>query len=79
MKNWAEPKSVQDIQVFIGFANFYQRFIKSFSTVAGWLTSILKTTTSCKKLVFKAFGADSNKVVGVVSSKTDRTVKNYLL
>ena len=23
VKNWPEPKSVQDIQVFIGFANFY--------------------------------------------------------
>ena len=23
VRNWLEPKSVQDIQVFIGFANFY--------------------------------------------------------
>ena len=23
VKNWLEPKSVQDIQVFIGFATFY--------------------------------------------------------
>ena len=27
IKNWFEPKLVQNIQVFIGFANFYQRFI----------------------------------------------------
>ena len=27
VKNWPEPKSVRDIQVFIGFANFYRRFI----------------------------------------------------
>ena len=27
VKAWPEPKSVQDIQVFIGFANFYRRFI----------------------------------------------------
>ncbi len=27
---WREPKSVMDIQVFLGFANFYRRFIKSF-------------------------------------------------
>ena len=27
VKAWPEPKSVQDIQVFIEFANFYQRFI----------------------------------------------------
>ena len=23
IKEWLEPKSVQDIQVFLGFANFY--------------------------------------------------------
>ena len=28
VKNWPEPKSVRDIQVFIGFTNFYQRFIR---------------------------------------------------
>ena len=27
VKNWLESKLVQDIQVFITFANFYQRFI----------------------------------------------------
>ena len=27
MKNWPEPKSIHDIQVFLGFANFYRCFI----------------------------------------------------
>ena len=27
VKNWPEPKSVCDIQVFLGFANFYHCFI----------------------------------------------------
>ena len=27
MKNWLEPKSMRDIQVFLDFANFYQHFI----------------------------------------------------
>ena len=27
VKTWPEPKSARDIQVFIGFANFYRRFI----------------------------------------------------
>ena len=27
IKNWSKPKSVQDIQVFLSFANFYFRFI----------------------------------------------------
>ena len=27
VKAWPEPKLIRDIQVFIGFANFYRRFI----------------------------------------------------
>ena len=46
VKDWPEPKSVRDIQVFLGFANFYWRFIQGFSKIAAPLTSILKTTKS---------------------------------
>ncbi len=41
--DWPEPQSVRDIQVFLGFANFSQRFIQGFSRLAAPLTSILKT------------------------------------
>ena len=43
VKNWPEPKSVRDIQVFLGFANFYQQFIQGFSRIVTPLTSMLKT------------------------------------
>ena len=46
VEQWLEPKSVRDIQVFLGFANFYWRFIQSFSCIATPLTSMLKTTGS---------------------------------
>ena len=44
VKDWPEPKSVCDIQVFRGFANFYWRFIHGFSRIAAPLISMLKTT-----------------------------------
>ena len=44
MKNWPKPKSVCDIHIFLGFANFYQLFIQGFSKIPTLLTSILKTT-----------------------------------
>ena len=44
-KTWPEPQSVSDIQVFLGFANFYRRFIKNFNRIATLLTSILRTTS----------------------------------
>ena len=46
VRKWSEPKSVRDIQVFLGFANFYRRFIQGFSKIAAPLTSMLKTTGS---------------------------------
>ena len=44
VKAWPKPKSIRDIQVFIGFANFYRRFIQGFSKIAAPPTSILKTS-----------------------------------
>lgn len=62
-KNWPELKSVRDIQVFLGFANFYHRFIQNFSKIAAPLTSILKTTKLCDRLALIAIGANVNKVI----------------
>ena len=44
VRKWPEPKSVQDMQVFLGFANFYWQFIQNFNKIVVSLTSILKTT-----------------------------------
>ncbi len=44
MKTWLDRQSVRDIQVFLGFANFYRRFIKNFGKIAALLTSILQIT-----------------------------------
>ena len=46
VKQWPKPQSVRDIQVFLGFANFYRRFIQGFSRIAAPLTSMLKTSGS---------------------------------
>ena len=50
VKNWLEPKSVKDIQIFLGFANFYQCFIQGFNKIAGLLTLMLKITKLAKNL-----------------------------
>ena len=61
VKKWPEFELVQDIQVFINFANFYQRFIKSFSRIAAPLTAMLKTTGSS---IASASKVDNNEFVG---------------
>ena len=40
--NWPEPESVQEIQAFLGFINFYRRFIQDFSRIAMALTEATK-------------------------------------
>ena len=50
VKNWPESKSVHDIQVFLGFANFYQCFIQGFNKIAKPVTLILRTLSSINLL-----------------------------
>jgi transposase InsO family protein len=56
---WEEPKNVKDVQSFLGFANFYRRFIEGFSRVCKPLTDQLKEGGKfCKwdSLCAQAFG-----------------------
>ena len=39
---WPVPKSYHDIQVFLGFANFYRRFIHKYSSITAPITELLK-------------------------------------
>ena len=34
VKSWPKPETLQDVQAFLGLANFYQRFIKGFASFA---------------------------------------------
>ena len=42
--DWKFPMGIKDLQSFLGFANFYRRFIKGYSTIARPLTDMLKNT-----------------------------------
>ena len=39
---WKAPQWVEDIQIFICFANFYRRFIENFSKICKPITNTLK-------------------------------------
>ena len=42
VKEWPVPKTVRDVRSFIGFANYYQRFIKNFASIAKPLHDLTK-------------------------------------
>lgn len=39
---WEAPKNVKDVQTFLGFANFYRRFIRSFSNLTRPLVALTR-------------------------------------
>ncbi|KAJ1591325.1 hypothetical protein NDA15_005468 [Ustilago hordei] len=49
VKEWPMPESIHDIQRFLGFANFYRRFIAHFARIAKPLTSLVKPIEWFKK------------------------------
>ncbi len=44
---WPRPTTLKELQCFLGFANFYRRFIRGFSMVAEPLTALVRKGTSC--------------------------------
>ena len=74
VKKLLESESVQNIQIFIDFANFYRYFIKGFSRIAASLHAILKPTGSS---VASTSRVDDNEVFGgrVAISRSDASRK----
>ena len=45
---WPIPKSVKEVQSFLGFANFYRKFISNFSEIVAPITNLLKKGNTFK-------------------------------
>ena len=48
--SWLEPRNIRDVQSFLGFCNFYRRFINTYSEITHPLTNL------CRKSVPWHFG-----------------------
>ena len=55
ISNWPLPKNLKDVQSFLGFCNFYRRFISDYSNISYPLTNLMRKdtlfnfTSSCTK------------------------------
>jgi len=45
IRNWKEPTNVKGVQSFLGFANFYRRFIRDYSKITTSLSSLTRKYT----------------------------------
>jgi hypothetical protein len=51
IEEWPTPTSVREVQTFLGFANFYRRFIRFYSKIVHALTSLTKGNKKGKQPV----------------------------
>jgi hypothetical protein len=42
VQEWPEPRNVKDVQSFLGFANFYRRFVKGYSQIVAPMTQLTR-------------------------------------
>ncbi|MBW0586834.1 hypothetical protein O181_126549 [Austropuccinia psidii MF-1] len=74
--NWPPPRNLKALQSFLGFANFYRRFIKNYSKKISSLTSFLKKD-SCFPLNEEALKTDaSDYALGAVLSQVSDSGKH---
>src|SRR6266536_4133635 len=59
---WLIPRNFRDIQIFLGFANFYRRFILRFSRVVKSLTDLLMGMVRGRKTGFFSWLNEAEEV-----------------
>ncbi|CAI7751476.1 unnamed protein product [Closterium sp. NIES-54] len=48
VKKWKVPENIKELQQFLGFANYYNRFVPQYAKIAAPLTNLLKKDTPYK-------------------------------
>ena len=56
IQTWPEPKTLRELQIFLGFANFYRRFVRFYAKITRALTELLKGSKQGKQSGSFIFG-----------------------
>ena len=49
---WPRPRSVKEVQSFLGFANFYRKFIEHYSAIASPLTYLTRKAVKATRFTW---------------------------
>ena len=61
VKTWAIPKTVTDVRSFLGFTNYYRKFIKDYAKVARPLNALISGENPSKKKKVIEWNSDCQK------------------
>ena len=61
VKMWTIPKTVTNVRSFLGFTNYYRRFIKDYAKVAGPLNALISVENASKKKSLIEWSNDCQK------------------
>ena len=61
VKTWAIPKTVTDVRSFLGFTNYYRRFIKDYAKVARTWNALISGENASKKKKTIEWNSDCQK------------------
>lgn len=72
IQSWPKPTSLRELQVFLGFANFYRRFIARYAELTVALTALLK-----KEIAF-TWGSDQQAAFDMLKTRfTEAPIMRY--
>ena len=69
VRDWPTPRTVKEVQAFLGFANYYRRFIKNYSSYTVSLTQLTK-----KNEIFKWTEVQQKAFKGIKALFTDENI-----
>ncbi|MEL6562292.1 MAG: reverse transcriptase domain-containing protein, partial [Bacteroidota bacterium] len=50
LENWPRPKTMKELNSFLGFANYYRKFVRNFSQIASPLEKLVKKDKSSRQM-----------------------------
>ncbi|CAI7823736.1 unnamed protein product [Closterium sp. NIES-54] len=75
VRTWKTPENVKELQQFLGFANYYNRFVPQYAKIATPLTNLLKKNTPFKPFSASAFSSPLATNYSLSAPPSDESVE----